>query len=55
MENARTVEDVLAGRSGLLCLNAIVAKSLAATVASHTRQKTGVDQVLAAFLEPCNQ
>ena len=55
MENARTVEDVLAGRSGLLCLDAVVAKSLAAPVAAHTRQKTGVDQVVAAFLELCNK
>ena len=54
-EYARTVEDVLARRSRLLFLDAVLAKSLAAEVAQLLQQETGVDPALAGFLALCDQ
>jgi glycerol-3-phosphate dehydrogenase len=48
-EYARTVEDVLARRARLLFLDARLAASLAAEVASLLQEETGVDPQLAAF------
>jgi glycerol-3-phosphate dehydrogenase len=54
-EYARTVEDVLARRSRLLFLDAALAKSLAAPVATLLEQETGVDPALDGFLQLCDQ
>ena len=54
-EYARTVEDVLARRSRLLFLDAALAKSLAAQVATLLEQETGVDPALNEFRLLCDQ
>ncbi len=48
-EYARTVEDVLARRSRLLFLDAALAASLAAEVATLLHEETGIDPQLEAF------
>jgi glycerol-3-phosphate dehydrogenase len=48
-EYARTVEDVLARRSRLLCLDARLAASLAPAVAHLLHEETGIDPQQAAF------
>ena len=53
-EYARTVEDVLARRSRLLCLDAALAKSLAARVAALLYQEPEVDPQLSEFLLLCD-
>ena len=54
-EYARTVEDVLARRSRLLFLDAALAQSLAAEVASILEQETGVATQLETFQAICSQ
>ncbi len=54
-EYARTVEDVLARRSRLLFLDAALARSLAAEVASLLQEETGATPQLEAFLALCDQ
>lgn len=54
-EYARTTEDVLARRSRLLFLDAALAKSLAAPVATLLMQETGVDPALNEFCLLCDQ
>ncbi len=50
-EYARTVEDMLARRSRLLFLDALLAESLSAAVAEILQAETGVDPQLPAFLD----
>ena len=54
-EYARTAEDVLARRSRLLFLDAALAQSLAAEVASILEQETGVTTQLETFQAICGQ
>ena len=54
-EYARTVEDVLARRSRLLFLDALLAKSMATEVAAILQQETTVYPALDEFLELCDQ
>lgn len=54
-EYARTVEDVLARRSRLLFLDAVLAKALAAPVAALLQQETGADPALDDFSLLCDQ
>lgn len=54
-EYARTAEDVLARRSRLLFLDAALAKSIAAEVASVLEEETGVTTQLEAFQAICVQ
>ncbi len=49
-EYARTVEDMLARRSRILFLDAMLAESIAADVAQTLQAETGVDPQLHAFL-----
>jgi len=52
-EYARTVEDVLARRSRVLFLDALLAESLAAEVAELLQAETGVDPQLDVFITLC--
>lgn len=54
-EYARTVEDVLARRSRMLFLDAVLAGSVAPEVAAVLRQENGVDPKLESFLALCGQ
>ena len=54
-EYARSVEDVLARRSRLLFLDAVLARSLAPEVAVLLQQENGMDPQLEAFLTLCAQ
>ena len=54
-EYARTAEDLLARRSRLLFLDAALAKSIAAEVASVLEEETGVTTQLEAFQAICVQ
>ncbi|NQW79779.1 MAG: glycerol-3-phosphate dehydrogenase/oxidase [Polaromonas sp.] len=52
-EYARTVEDMLARRSRVLFLDALLAESLAADVAELLQAETGIDPQLSAFITLC--
>ena len=54
-EYARSVEDVLARRSRLLFLDAVLARSLAPEVAVLLQQENGMNPQLEAFLALCAQ